>query len=81
MDVSVVPNITGKVSRTPLNNDDVGFLNSEGRESKLTDTLPIESQHSQLKCLLETIIISIVLLPRKSIPIKVRMDIGRVISK
>ena len=88
IDVSGVPNITGKVSGTPLNYDYMVFLISEGWEPKLAITLPIESELSLMKFLLEKIIILIYYCPENGIrarfihiPIKVRMDTGRVISK
>ena len=66
MDVSGVPNTTGKVSHTPLNNDDVAFLKSEGWEPKLADTLPIESESSQIEMLIGNDNYFDLLLPRKS---------------
>lgn len=44
LNVSVVPNITGRITRAPLDQDDVAFIKSEGLDSKLADTLPTESE-------------------------------------
>lgn len=52
MDVSVVPNITGRVSCGPLNHEDEVFLKSEGWEAKLTDTLPINYESSPIEMLI-----------------------------
>ena len=44
LDVSVVPSIMGRITRTPLDQDDLAFNKSEGLESKLADVLPTESE-------------------------------------
>ena len=79
LDVSVIPNITGRVSRVPLNQDDATFLKCEGWESKLADTLPIKSESSPIEMIIAQkngVRTRFIL-----IPIKVRLDIGRMISE
>jgi len=62
---SVVPYITGKVSRVPLNSDDLTFLKDEGWESKLADSLPIDPEHVSIEILIGNDYYFDLLLPRK----------------
>lgn len=52
IEVSVVPHITAKISRTPLNPEDLAFLKNEGWEPKLADTLPGEAEHGSIEMLI-----------------------------
>ena len=52
IEASVVPHITGRISRVPINSDNIAFLKSEGWESKLADTLPIDSEHISIELLI-----------------------------
>ena len=65
IEASVVPHITGKISRTPLNTEDIAFLKNDGWESKLADTLPCESEYSSIEMLIGNNYYFELLLPRK----------------
>lgn len=65
IEASVVPHITGKISRVPLNTEDLTFLKNEGWESKLADTLPTDSEHSPIEMLIGNDYYFELLLPRK----------------
>ena len=52
LDVSVVPSITGRITRTPLSDDDTTFLKSEGWESKLADVLSVKPDSSPVEMLI-----------------------------
>ena len=65
LDVSVVPSITGRITRTPLGDDDTTFLKSEGWESKLADMLPVKSDSSPVEMLIGNDYYFDLLLPRK----------------
>ena len=65
LDVSVVPNITGRVSHVPLNHDDAMFLQNEGWEAKLADTLSSKSESSPIEILIENDYYFDLLLPKK----------------
>ena len=65
LDVSVVPSITGRVSRAPLNPEDMSFLKSEGWESKLADTLPSKVEYISIEILIGNDYYFDLLLPRK----------------
>ena len=52
LDMSVVPNITGRVSRVPLSPEDMSFLKSEGWENKLADTLPSRAEFVSIEMLI-----------------------------
>ena len=69
IEVSVVPHITGKLSRIPLNTEDLTFLKNEGWESKLDDSLPTDSENTSVKLLIGNDHYFDLLLPRK-------MDLG-----
>ena len=40
IEASVVPHITEKLSRVPLNTEDLTFLKNKGSEPRLADSLP-----------------------------------------
>ena len=65
LEVSVVPNITGRITQTPLDQDDVTFIRSEGLESKLADMLPTESECYPVEMLIANDYYFDLLLPRK----------------
>ena len=65
MEASVVPQITGKISRVALNVDDLTFLKNEGWESKLADTLPTDTEQSAIEMLIGNDYYFELLLPRK----------------
>ena len=65
LDVSVVPNITGRVSRVPLSPEDMSFLKSEGWENKLPDTLPSRAEFVSIEMLIGNDYYFDLLLPRK----------------
>ena len=65
LDVSVVPNITGRITRTPLDQDDITFIKSEGLEGKLADGLPTESECYPVEILVGNDYYFDLLLPRK----------------
>ena len=65
LDVSVVPDITGRVSRTPLSSEDTSFLRNEGWESKLADTLPSKAESMSIEMLVGNDYYFDLLLPRK----------------
>ena len=65
LDVSVVPNITGRVSRVPLSPEDMSFLKNEGWESKLADTLPSRAESLSIEMLIGNDYYFDLLLPRK----------------
>ena len=65
IEASVVPHITGKISRVPLNPEDLIFLKNEGREPKLADTLLSESEHGSIEMLIGNDYYFELLLPRK----------------
>ena len=65
LDVSVVPSITGRITRTPLTHDDATFLRSEGWESKLADVLPVEPDSSPVEMLIGNDYYFDLLLPKK----------------
>ena len=52
LNVNVVPSITGKITRFPLNPDDVEFLKREGWEKNLADTLPTSTELSPVEMLI-----------------------------
>ena len=62
IDVSVVPNITG---RAPLNSEDVKFLQSDGWEGRLADTLPCKVESMSIEMLVGNDYYFNLLLPRK----------------
>ena len=65
LDVSVVPNITGRVTQTPLCKDDITFLMSERFKNKLANVLPAKSDSCPIKMLIENDYYFDLLLPRK----------------
>ena len=65
LDVSVIPSITGRITRTPLNHDDTAFLKSKGWESKLADVLPVKADSSPVEMLIGNDYYFDLLLPRK----------------
>ena len=65
LNVSVVPSITGRITRAPLDRDDVTFIKSEGLDSKLADTLPTESECYPVEMLIGNDYYFDLLLPRK----------------
>ena len=65
LDVSVVPSITGRITRTPLDQDDIAFIKSEGLESKLADVLPTQSECYPVEMLVGNDYYFDLLLPRK----------------
>ena len=65
LDVSVIPNITGSITRTPSSHDDTTFIKSEGWESKLADVLPVESDSSSVEMCIGNDYYFDLLLPRK----------------
>ena len=52
VEASVVPHITGKLSRIPLNTEDLTFLKNEGWEPKLADSLPTDSELTSVDLLI-----------------------------
>jgi len=62
---SVVPQITGRISRVLINSDNVAFLKSADWESKLADTLPNGSEHTSIELLIGNGYYFDLLLPRK----------------
>ena len=65
LDVSVVPNIMERTAGTPLDQDDVTFIKSEGLESKLADVLPTESECYPVEILISNDYYLDLLLPRE----------------
>jgi len=65
MEASVVPQITGKISRGALIIEDLSFLKNEGWESKLADTLPTNTEQSAIEMLIGNDYNFELLLPRK----------------
>ena len=65
IEASVVPHITGKISRLPLNPEDLAFLKNDVWEHKLADTLPSESEHGSIEMLVGNDYYFELLLPRK----------------
>ena len=65
IEASVVPHITGKISRVPLNSEDITFLKDEGWEPKLADTLPTDSEDASIEMLIGNDYYFDLLLPRK----------------
>ena len=65
LNVSVVPNITGRITRNPLNQNDKTFLKSEGWESKLADVLPVKPGFSSVEMLVGNDYYFDLLLPEK----------------
>ena len=65
LNVSVVPNIAGRITRAPLDQDDVTFIKSEGLENKLADILPTESECYPVEMLIGNDYYFDLLLPRK----------------
>ena len=65
LDVSVVPNITGKITQTLLCKDDMAFLESEGFENKLADVPPTKSDTYLIEMLIGNDYYFNLLLPRK----------------
>ena len=65
IEASVAPHITGKISRLPLNPEDLAFLKNDGWEHKLADTLPSESEHGSIEMLVGNDYYFELLLPRK----------------
>lgn len=52
INVTVVPNITGKINRVPLKQEDLEFLKNEFVEGKLADSLPYHSESSTIEMLI-----------------------------
>lgn len=52
IEASVVPHITGRISRVPINSENVSFFKSEDWESKLGDNLPSDSEHISIELLI-----------------------------
>ena len=65
LNVNVVPSITGKITRFPLNPDDVEFLKREGWEKNLADTLPTSTELSPVEMLIGNDYYFELLKPRK----------------
>ena len=65
LNVSVIPNITGRINRAPLGQDNVTFIKSEGLETKLADVLPTESECYPVEMLIGNDYYFDLLLPRK----------------
>ena len=45
IEVTVIPDITGKLTRTPLSSSDVAFLMELSMEDKLADTLVTNTEY------------------------------------
>ena len=65
LDVSVVPNIAGRVSHVPLSPEDMSFLKNEGWESKLANMLPSRAESLAIEMLIGNDYYFDLLLPRK----------------
>jgi len=52
MNVTVVPNITGKINRVPLNQRKIEFLKGEFVEGKLADSLLYHAESSSIEMLI-----------------------------
>ena len=64
VEANVVPHITGKLSRIPLNTEDP-FLKNEGWEAKLADSLPIDSELTSVDLLIDNDYYFDLLIPKK----------------
>ena len=65
VEASVVPHITGKLSRIPLNTEDLTFLKNEGWEPKLADSLPTDSDLTSVDLLIGNDYYFDLLMPKK----------------
>lgn len=65
IEASVVPHITGRISRAPINSENVTFLKSKEWETKLADTLPTDSEDTSVELLIGNDYYFDLLLPRK----------------
>ena len=65
VEASVVPHITGKLSRIPLNTEDLTFLKNEGWEPKLADSLPTDSELTSVDLLIGNDYYFDLLMPKK----------------
>ena len=65
IEASVVPHITGRISRAPINSENVTFLKSKDWETKLADTLPTDSEDASVELLIGDDYYFDLLLPRK----------------
>ena len=63
--VNVVPDITGKITRFPLDPEEVEFLKNEGWEKNLADTLPTDTELSPVEMLIGNDYYFELLQPRK----------------
>ena len=52
MKVTVVPNITGKISRVPMKAEDIEFLNKEFSNGLLGDTVPCHPESTAINMLI-----------------------------
>ena len=69
LNVTVVPNITGKINRVPLKEEDIEFLKREFVDGKLADSLPCHAESSSIEVLIGNDYYFDLLEPRK-------MDLG-----
>ena len=69
MNVTMVPNITGKINRVPVKQEDIEFLNKEFVEGKLHTSLPCHAESSNIEMLIGNDYYLDLLEPRK-------MDLG-----
>ena len=65
IDVTVVPSITGRITRTPLSSADVKFLKESALEDKLADTIVTSAEVFQLDMLIGNDYYFNLLQPRK----------------
>ena len=65
LNVKVVPSITGKITRFPLDVEDLEFLKQEGWEKNLADSLPTNTETSHVEMLIGNDYYFDLLKPRK----------------
>ena len=65
LNVKVVPSITGKITRFPLEPEDIEFLKQEGWEKNLADTLPTSIESFNVEMLIGNDYYFELLKPRK----------------
>ena len=70
MDVTVVPNITGSITRVPLSSEDAKFLKDESLMRNLADTVPTTTEVFPINMLIGNDYYFDLLQPRK-------MDLGQ----